>query len=98
MKINVNMDQMQQNAAYISQQAKQYAGIYGNIYQLLEQMSTVWQGKDYNAFAAQLQAFHKDFDLMKQVLEEYASYLRQSASLYRRLQEECTAMANRLRY
>ena len=33
---------------------------------------------------------------MKRVLDEYARYLRESASVYSRLQEECAAMAGRL--
>ena len=51
MKIHVDMNQLLQNAAYISQQAQQYAGVYGNIYQLLDEMGTIWQGMDYDAFA-----------------------------------------------
>lgn len=98
MKIHVDMNQVVQHAAYITQQAQHYAGVYGNIYQLLDEMATIWQGKDYDAFAQQLHAFHKDFDRMKQVLDDYAIYLRESAAIYRRLQEECTAMAARLRY
>ena len=35
---------------------------------------------------------------MKLVLDEYAAYLRESASIYARLQQECMVMANRLRY
>ena len=38
-----------------------------------------------------------DFELMKKVLIEYASYLRESAAVYARLQDECAAMASRLR-
>ena len=98
MKIHVDMNQLLQNAAYISQQAQQYAGVYGNIYQLLDEMGTIWQGKDYDALAQQLVAFRKDFDRMQQVLEDYAAYLRESASICRRLQEECMTMAGRLRY
>ena len=43
MKIHVDMNQLLQNAAYISQQAQQYAGVYVNIYQLLDEMGTIWQ-------------------------------------------------------
>lgn len=98
MKINVDMNQLLQNAAFIQNQAQEYAKTYQGVYQLLQQMEGVWSGKDYQAFAQQLQAFQKDFEQMKQVLEEYARYLRESAAVYSRLQSDCTAMANRLRY
>ncbi len=98
MKINVDMNQLLQNASYISQQAQRYADIYHRIYQLLDQMQGAWQGKDYTAFATQVRNFQKDFDQMKLVLDEYAAYLRESASIYARLQQECMVMANRLRY
>ncbi len=98
MKIHIDMNQLLQNASFISEQAQQYANTYGKIYQLLEQMNLVWKGKDFDAFANQLKDFRKDFDRMKQVLDDYAAYLRESASIYDRLQQECIAMANRLRY
>lgn len=96
MKISVDMNQLIQNAAYITQQAAEYEAAYRNVYELLEQLHSVWQGKDYNVFASQLNDFRKDFDMMKRVLDEYARYLRESASVYTRLQEECAAMAGRL--
>lgn len=96
MKINVDMNQLIQNASYITQQAAEYEAAYRNVYELLEQLHSVWQGKDYNVFASQLNDFRKDFDMMKRVLDEYARYLRESASVYSRLQEECAAMAGRL--
>ena len=96
MKINVDMNQLIQNASYITQQAAEYEAAYRNVYELLEQLHSVWQGKDYNAFASQLNDFRRDFDMMKRVLDEYARYLRESASVYSRLQEECAAMAGRL--
>ena len=96
MKISVDMNQLIQNASYITQQAAEYEAAYRNVYELLEQLQSVWQGKDYTAFASQLNDFRKDFDMMKRVLDEYARYLRESASVYSRLQEECAAMAGRL--
>lgn len=96
MKISVDMNQLIQNASYITQQAAEYEAAYRNVYELLEQLHSVWQGKDYNVFASQLNDFRKDFDMMKRVLDEYARYLRESASVYSRLQEECAAMAGRL--
>ena len=92
----MDMNQLIQNASYITQQAAEYEAAYRNVYELLEQLHFVWQGKDYNAFASQLNDFRKDFDMMKRVLDEYARYLRESASVYSRLQEECAAMAGRL--
>ena len=97
MKIHVDMNQLLQNAAYISQQRS-------SMQACMETSISCWMrwersaGKDYDAFAQQLVAFRKDFDRMKQVLEDYAAYLRESASIYRRLQEECMTMARRLRY
>lgn len=98
MKIHVDMNQLLQHASFISEQAQQYANTYEKIYQLLEQMNLVWKGNDFDAFANQLKDFRKDFNRMKQVLDDYAAYLRESASIYDRLQQECIAMANRLRY
>ncbi len=97
MRINVDMNQLIQNASFIQGQAEEYAEVYGSVYQLLQQMEGYWKGKDFLAFSEQLNAFRSDFELMKKVLIEYASYLRESATVYARLQDECAAMASRLR-
>lgn len=97
MRINVDMNQLIQNASFIQGQAEEYAEVYGSVYQLLQQMEGYWKGKDFLAFSEQLNAFRSDFELMKKVLIEYASYLRENAAVYARLQDECAAMASRLR-
>ena len=97
MRINVDMNQLSQNASFIQGQAEEYAEVYGSVYRLLQQMEGYWKGKDFLAFSEQLNAFRSDFELMKKVLIEYASYLRESAAVYARLQDECAAMASRLR-
>ena len=93
MRINVDMNQLIQNASFIQGQAEEYAEVYGSVYRLLQQMEGYWKGKDFLAFSEQLNAFRSDFEL----LIEYASYLRESAAVYARLQDECAAMASRLR-
>ena len=95
--INVDMNQLIQNASCIQGHAEEYAEVYGSVYRLLQQMEGYWKGKDFLAFSEQLNAFRSDFELMKKVLIEYASYLRESAAVYARLQDECAAMASRLR-
>ena len=97
MRINVDMNQLIQNASFIQGQAEEYAEVSGSVYRLLQQMEGYWKGKDFLAFSEQLNAFRSDFELMKKVLIEYASYLRESAAVYARLQDECAAMASRLR-
>ena len=97
MRINVDMNQLIQNASFIQGQAEEYAEVYGSVYRLLQQMEGYWKGKDFLAFSEQLNAFRSDFELMKKVLIEYASYLWESAAVYARLQDECAAMASRLR-
>ena len=97
MRINVDMNQLIQNASFIQGQAEEYAEVYGSVYRLLQQMEGYWKGKDFLAFSEQLNAFRSDFELMKKVLIEYAAYLRESAAVYARLQDECAAMASRLR-
>ena len=97
MRINVDMNQLIQNASFIQGQAEEYAEVYGSVYRLLQQMEGNRKGKDFLAFSEQLNAFRSDFELMKKVLIEYASYLRESAAVYARLQDECAAMASRLR-
>ena len=88
MRINVDMNQLIQNASFIQGQAEEYAEVYGSVYRLLQQMEGYWKGKDFLAFSEQLNAFCSDFELMKKVLIEYASYLRESAAVYARLQDE----------
>ena len=75
MRINVDMNQLIQNASFVQNQAEEYAEVYHRVYQLLQQMEGYWKGKDFLAFSTQLQSFRSDFELMKKILIEYASYL-----------------------
>ena len=44
--------------------------------------STDYTGDDATAFRNQVEGFREDFNKMKQLMNEYADYLRQAASTY----------------
>ena len=54
---------------------------YNALYQLVEnQLGTAWKGEDYEAFKQKVNAEKHYFDSMRDVMNEYATFLRNTAN------------------
>lgn len=78
------------------------AGKYFNEYQgLLRDVGTLttkdYKGDDATAFRQKVEGFEPDFDKMKQLMNEYANFLRQAADNYQNTQENVKGAINGLR-
>jgi WXG100 family type VII secretion target len=96
MIIQVEPQKLEQGALRIEQQSSLYEKSYQRLLQNVEAMQKGWQGKDNQAFTAQIEGFRKDFIQMHDLMLEYAAFLRLGANLYRKTQEERTMQARRL--
>ena len=95
-QINVDYQRLESSAARIEQQADTYERGYRYLFQDVDSMKQGWQGKDNQSFTSQIKGFETDFVKMVTLMRQYAQYLRQSASIYRRTQQERADMARRL--
>lgn len=97
-RIAVDPAKLENGALRIEQQSTSYDKSYKRIYHAVDSMSASWQGKDNQAFVTQIRGFQSDFQQMSALMKEYANFLKLSANVYRKTQDERTSQARRLQY
>lgn len=81
--IKVTTEELRNAASNVDNLAMEYSKEYIALLQDVETLtSTDYTGDDATAFRNQVEGFREDFDKMKQLMNEYADYLRQAANTY----------------
>lgn len=81
--IKVTTEDLRNAASTVDNLAIEYDKEYAALFQDVETLtSTDYTGEDASAFRSQVEGFRDDFNKMKQLMNEYADYLRQAASSY----------------
>lgn len=94
--IQVTPDQLDTTASKIEGLAGDYKEQYDLLYSETGAMATAWEGKDNIAFIDQINGFKDDFDKMYNLMNSYATFLRDSAKAYRETQNAVTTAAKKL--
>ena len=95
-KIMVDPTKLELVASKIEEQAADYSKLYQQLFTEVEAMGKAWQGADNIAYTTQIEGFREDLNKIKQVLDEYSSFLRQSAKVYKSTQDEVISKAKTL--
>ena len=85
-----------QASVYVKNKADSYNDLIQNLYKRVEQMQSIWQGVDHLAFQNQLEEFRPSLNEMYQVILEYSNVLKQTASVYEKLQQDRVQQAKLL--
>lgn len=86
--ILVTPENLRAQAAKVDNKAAEYYNRYRSLLSDVENFtSSDWTGEDANAFRQKVQGFEPDFSKMKELMEQYASFLRQAAANYQNTQE-----------
>lgn len=81
--ILVTPENLNAKAGEVDGKASEYYSKYQALLADVQSLtSTDWTGEDATAFLQKVQDFEPDFMKMKQLMEEYASFLRQASSNY----------------
>jgi len=80
----------------INQLAPQYEQKYTALYRRMDDMKSTWKGIDIDAYLTRIEGFRKEFQTMKQIMDQYGAYLLQSAEAYEATQEDIKNRANQL--
>ena len=95
-RIKVDPVQLTSAAAQIESAAGEYQTLYNKLFSDVAAMRTGWQGVDNTAFTTQIEGFKPEFQMMQELMGEYANFLRQAAKAYEQTQQEIKAGASRL--
>lgn len=88
MKIIVDPARLEQTAAVIDRKTQEYEQCYRQLFQDIDQMQSVWKGRDNQAYTIAIKDFYHDFQKMSALMNQYAGFLKMSAKAYRNTQEE----------
>ena len=83
-------------SVYVKNKADSYHDLIQNLYEKVEHMQSIWQGVDHLAFQNQLEEFRPSLNEMYQVILEYSNVLKQTASVYEKLQQDRVQQAKLL--
>jgi len=96
MKIVVTPTELIAAADAIENLAGDYAQNYTALFSDVSALQSAWQGKDNQRFTSQIEGFRNDFDRMRELMSEYANFLKNAAITYTNTQDAVTEAAGRL--
>lgn len=96
--ITATYQDMRKTATDIDSLADSYETNYQKFMTEVENLTTTdWKGPDADAFREQVQGFRDDFAKMKQHMNDYATFIRQTADEYERTQNNVKQQAGTLK-
>ena len=82
-------------ATQIDSLADDFFREYTNLYNLIENdLQVVWKGEDYDAFKSKVEGMKHYFDTMREVITEYADFLRRTARAHEARMQDSRNQAN----
>ncbi|MCM1056112.1 MAG: WXG100 family type VII secretion target [Firmicutes bacterium] len=90
--IQVTPANLRRAAGEVETLAGNYKTQYGELFSLVEEFTnTDYQGKDAKEFCAKVKDFEDDFVKMKNLMDEYAQFLKTAADDYEKNQENLSS-------
>ena len=81
--LKVDTQRLRDQATKVEDEATDYVNTYEKLYQDVETFTTTdYTGDEGEAFREQIEGFRDDFQKMKKLMDDYASYLRTAAQTY----------------
>lgn len=81
--ILVTPENLRAQAGKVDDRAQEYYSAYQSLLSEVDTLtSTDWKGEDAEAFLAKVRDFEPDFNKMKELMGEYANFLRRAAQNY----------------
>ena len=85
--IKVTTENLVSKASEVEGKANDYLSDYNSLFADVETLtSSDWTGDDANAFKTQIEGFRDDFEKMKELMDDYASFMRKAAKNYEETQ------------
>lgn len=96
--IRVTPQTLRAQAAKVDQEAQNYYSEYQGLLRGVDDLTSKdYKGADAEAFKNKVYNFEPDFNKMKELMNEYANFLRQAADNYDNTQENVINTINSLR-
>ncbi len=96
MRIQANYNQIRSTGTNMQRQSGEYESLMSQMLSRMNELQSVWQGSDSQAFITQLEALRPKMLQLKSAIDAYANLLISDANAYQELQENRTANARML--
>jgi len=88
-RYNEGTDSIINTAAAISELGDEFFNEYTQLYDLVEgELSNVWKGEDSDAFKNKVTEEKRYFETMRDIINEYATFLRNTANAHEARMED----------
>ena len=95
-RITVEPEQLESCAARMDDKNQDYVRSSSELFDVVDNMSSAWQGRDNVAFTERIAKFQGEFRQLSMLCTQYSDFLKGSARAYRETQDELVAQANSL--
>jgi WXG100 family type VII secretion target len=95
--ITVTPNELRTASSKIDGYSNDYKQLYKNLYKVISDMQTFWEGKDNLAYINQINGFESSFENMKLKMDDYSNFLKRAANAYSDTQTEIERRAKGLR-
>lgn len=96
MDLSVNMETVKQMGLNVEEQSSLYNQEVASIYSEIDDLKNNWQGVDSDKYTEQVYSYKETIENLGRVIEQYGTFLLNTADTYTKLQEDITSNAGRL--
>lgn len=96
MNLQANLGQMSYEAKEIQDAAVEYNNAVNELYKIVDNLSSSWQGTDNVAFANQVNSYKQEIVALGNVVNNYALFLNKTSGSLNDLQGDISSAAGKL--
>ena len=96
MNLSVNMETVRQLGKTVGDQAAEYNTEIANIYSVIDDVKSAWQGTDSTTYTSQVEGYRASMEALGKVIEQYGQFLLNTADTYQKLQDDIMSNAGKL--
>lgn len=96
MDLQANLEQMKNEARDINSAAKEYEDAVTQLYAVVDNLSTSWQGVDNKTFVDKINSYKNEIQTLGQIVNNYAIFLDGAAGSLDELQGDVSSAAGKL--
>lgn len=96
MNLQANLGQMNYDAKEIQDAAIEYNNAVIELYKIVDNLTTSWQGADNVAFANTVNGYKEEIVALGKIVNNYALFLNQSSTSLNDLQGDISSAAGKL--
>ncbi len=95
-KIIVDPTSIIKSATVIERQNEIYTNQINSLSDLIDNLSSIWQGKDNLAFTSKIKTYIPNIKSISLILNQYSDFLRNAANAYQNTQNELISEVHKL--